>query len=47
VFTLVHNPTNSGAFSSAFIAVYSLDDCRSDWNEMETQCHFDLYVLYG
>jgi hypothetical protein len=30
----------------AFIVVCLLDDCNSDWDEMESQCSFDLYFLY-
>jgi hypothetical protein len=32
---------------SAFVVVCFLDDCYSDRNEMESQCHFDLHFLDG
>jgi hypothetical protein len=32
--------------SSTFVVCF-LDDYRSDWGEMESQCSFDLHFLYG
>jgi hypothetical protein len=33
--------------SPAFIVVYFLDDCPSEWREMESQRDFDLDFLYS
>jgi hypothetical protein len=34
--------TSSGTFVVSF-----LNDCHSDWDEIESQCHFDLHFLYN
>jgi hypothetical protein len=30
----------------AFVVVCVIDNCHSDWSEVETQCPFDLQFLY-
>jgi hypothetical protein len=33
--------------SSVFVVACFLYDIHSEWGEMDSQCSFDLYFLYG
>jgi hypothetical protein len=33
--------------SPTFAVVGVLDDCHSDWSEVESSCGFDFHLLYG
>jgi hypothetical protein len=46
-----YTPTNSvevflfPTSSPVFVVIYVIDDCHSDWDEVESQSHFDLHFL--